>query len=180
MSVVVRLEEPSDRAAALEVERLAFGSDEEPGIVETVRDLEDSFALVAEEGGAVVGHVQFSRARVGETAVVALGPIAVVPERHREGIGSSLVREGLAEATRRGEIAAILIGDPAFYLRLGFEPGSAFGLANPFAGIGEGDFVIREEDLMLAALDDRARALEGPVRWHPAFGSPVEAPRAGA
>ena len=55
---LVRPEEPRDRDASLQVERLAFGSDEEPGIVEAVRDEEESFALVAEEYGAVVGHVQ--------------------------------------------------------------------------------------------------------------------------
>jgi predicted N-acetyltransferase YhbS len=63
MTAIVRLETPADRAASVEVERAAFGSEQEPGIVEEVRDEEGSFALVAEEeDGAVVGHVQLSRA----------------------------------------------------------------------------------------------------------------------
>ena len=130
----VRLEEPADRPAALEVERAVFGSDEEPAIVETIGDEEGSFAPVAEEGDEIVGHVQFSRARVGDSAVTALGPVGVRPDRQGRGIGSGLIRAGLEEADRRGEVAAILIGDPT---RLGFAPGSAFGLRNPFAGMGE-------------------------------------------
>lgn len=118
---LVRPEEPRDRDASLQVERLAFGSDEEPGIVEAVRDEEESFALVAEEDGAVVGHVQFSRAWIGETALLALGPVGVVPDRRGRGIGSELILEGLEEARSRGEAAVILLGDPAFYPRFGFS-----------------------------------------------------------
>ena len=87
MAFTVRPEEADDRDAAVQVERLAFGSDEEGEIVRAVRDEEGSFALVAEEDGAVVGHVQFSRAWIGETAVVALGPVGVLPERRGHGIG---------------------------------------------------------------------------------------------
>jgi hypothetical protein len=83
----VRLEEPGDCDASLEVERLAFGSDQEPSIVEAVRDEEGSFALVAEEDGTLVGHVQLSRAWMGETPVLGLGPIGVVPERQRSTFG---------------------------------------------------------------------------------------------
>ncbi len=134
MSVTVRLELPADRDAAVEVERLAFGSGEEPAIVEAVRDLEGSFALVAEEDGALVGHVQFSRAWVGEDPVVALGPIAVLPERQGRGIGSALTEAGCQEARARGEKMVILIGDPAFYPRFGFEPAMGRGAPQPVRG----------------------------------------------
>jgi putative acetyltransferase len=170
---LVRLEEPGDRGASLEVDRAAFGSDEEPAIVEAVRDEEGSFALVAEEDGAVVGHVQLSRAWVGETPVLALGPVGVLPDRQHRGIGSELMRTALEEARVRGEIAVVLFGDPDFYLRFGFEPGAAFGLRNPYTGRTlPGGIVVRDENLMLAPLDDRARALAGEVRWHPALTLP--------
>jgi putative acetyltransferase len=175
---IVRAEEPRDRDASLEVERLAFGSDEERDIVVAVRDEEGSFALVAEADGEVVGHVQFSRAWIGETAVLALGPVGVLPDRQRRGIGSELIRAGLAESRSRGEAAVILLGDPAFYPRFGFEPGSALGLANPYAGVRPDGFEIAEEDFMVAMLAD-AR-LAGQLRWHPAFGEPVAGPQGGA
>jgi putative acetyltransferase len=175
MSVEIRLERPEDRRASLAVERAAFGAsgDAEAAIVEAVRDDEGSFALVADDDGDVVAHVQLSRAWIGEDAVLALGPIGVVPDRQGEGIGSALMRAALEEARARDGTAVILLGDPAFYPRYGFEPASALGWRNPFTGVQPDGFVIEEEDFMVAVLDDRARALAGPVRWHPAFGQPV-------
>ncbi|HEY5905905.1 MAG TPA: N-acetyltransferase [Actinomycetota bacterium] len=169
--MIVRLESPTDRLASVEVERAAFGQPLESTIVEAVRDEAGSFALVAEFEGDIVGHVQLSRARVGETDVLALGPIGVLPESQRRGIGSSLVRAALDEARRRGESAVILLGDPSTYGPLGFVPASRYGLRNPFAGMQEKDSVIAEEDFQIAVLDGaRAARLEGDVRWHPAFG----------
>jgi putative acetyltransferase len=166
----VRLEEPRDRDVSLEVERLAFGSDEESSIVEAVRDEEGSFALVAEEGGEIVGHVQFSRAWIGSDAAVALGPIGVRSNRQGRGIGSALIEAACEEARIRGEAAVILLGSPEFYRRFGFEPAVHRGLRNPFAGMAEGDLVIAEEDFMLRELGPGAVELTGPVRWHPSFG----------
>ena len=169
--MIVRLESPTDRLASVEVERAAFGQPLESTIVEAVRDEAGSFALVAEFEGDIVGHVQLSRARVGETDVLALGPIGVLPESQRRGIGSSLVRAALDEARRRGESAVILLGDPSTYGPLGFVPASRYGLRNPFAGMQEKDSVIAEEDFQIAVLDGaRAARLEGDVRWHHAFG----------
>ena len=167
----IRPEEPRDRDAALAVERLAFGSDEEVAIVEAVRDDPGSFALVADDEGDIVGHVQCSRAWIGEESVVALGPVGVVPRRQGQGIGSALIRGAVDRARELGEPAVILLGSQRFYPRFGFEPGSRFGLRNPFTGVRNPDgFVVAEEDFMLAVLDDRARRLHGEVRWHRAFG----------
>ena len=169
--MIVRLEESADRPASLEVEREAFGSNEEAAIVEAIRDEPGSFALVAEEDGEVVGHVQLSAARIGDVQVLALGPIGVRPHRQRQSIGSALIREALGEAGTRGSPAVILLGDPDFYPRYGFEPASGFGLRNPFTGVQPDGFVVDEEDFMLAPLDERAaRQLNGEVRWHQAFG----------
>jgi putative acetyltransferase len=166
----VRLEAPSDRGASLEVESAAFGRSVEPDIVEAIRDEADSFALVASIGGTIVGHVQLSRAWIGEEPVAALGPIGVEPDRQRRGIGSALVKAALEEAARRGERAVILLGDPGYYGRLGFVPGSQLGLRNPYAGSNENGFTIEEGDFQVAVLDHRATGLTGRVRWHPAFG----------
>jgi putative acetyltransferase len=163
--LAIRPERLEDRGRSLEIERLAFSKEEEVAIVEAVRDEDGSFALVAEEeDGDLVGHVQLSRAWIGENAVLALGPIGVVPERQRQGIGSALMRAALDEARARDEPAVILLGDPAFYSRFGFEPAASVGLRNPFAG------EVAEENFMLAPLHDRAWSLSGEVRWHSAFG----------
>ena len=173
MSVRIRPEELADRRASVEVERAAFGSDQEPGIVEAVRDEEGSFALVAEDEGDVVGHLQFSRAWAGDVPVLALGPIGVLPSRQGSGIGSALMRAGIEEAREHEEAAVVLLGDPAFYRRFGFEPGIMFGLPNPFAGMTlPGGILVVEENFLLALLDDRAPSLAGPIRWHPALANP--------
>jgi len=178
MTLRIRPEAVGDREASVEVERTAFGSDEEPRIVEAVRDLEGSFALVAEEEGRIVGHIQFSRGRIGETPVLALGPVGVLPGRQGHGVGSALIRTGLEEAKTRGEVAVILLGSPIFYRRFGFAPGSVLGLQNPYAGVLPNGFEIAEEDFMLVVFEDVP--LVGDVRWHPAFGEPVEGPGPGA
>lgn len=170
MSLRIRLETASDRDVSLEIERAAFGSDLESGIVEAVRDEEGSFALVAEEDGEPIGHVQFSRAWIGDVGVLALGPIGVRPDRQGGGVGSALIRAGLERARELGEPAVVLLGDPGFYPRFGFGPGSALGLRNPFTGVQPDGSVVAEEDFMIAPLDDRGRNLSGRVRWHPAFG----------
>ena len=169
--MIVRLEGEGDRAAAIAVEGAAFGEPDEAAIVEAIRDEPGSFALVAELDGAVVGHVQMSRAWVGDAAVLALGPIGVVPDRQGRGVGSSLVSAALEEAGRRDEVAVILLGDPDYYARFGFVPASRLGLRNPFAGELESGFVIAEEDFQIAVLDERREGLlAGEVRWHRAFG----------
>ncbi len=167
--MIVRLEEVADRAAATAIERAAFGGSDEARIVEAVRDLAGSFAFVAEDDGEIFGHVQMSRAWVGDTEVLALGPIGVTPDRQRRGIGSALVRAALAEAEHRGEVAAILLGDPAYYGRFGFQPAAVHGLANPFAGVRGDGFRVDDEDFQIVVMGPGAR-LEGEVRWHPAFG----------
>ena len=161
--MIVRPEEPEDRGPALEVERSAFGSDEEPAIVEALRDGAGSFALVAEVAGEVVGHVQFSRAWVGETEALALGPMAVRPDRQGKGIGAALVRGGLEVAAERGETTVIVVGDAGYYERFGFRPASSFGVPVPFPEVPEDDF-------MLAHLGGEGSAPTGAVRYHPAFG----------
>jgi putative acetyltransferase len=169
--VIVRPEEPADRNASLEVERAAFGQPTEAAIVEAVRDLPGSIALVAELDGEVVGHVQLSVATVGDDEVLALGPIGVLPAHQRRGIGTALVAAALEAAEAAGASAVFLLGDPAYYGRRGFEPATALGWANPYAGVDMGDFVVVEEDFQVAVLDrDRAEALAGRVAWHPAFG----------
>ncbi len=93
-------------------------------IVDALRDagaLEVS--LVAESEGRSVGHIAFSKATVGdsESGWFLLGPVAVLPDLQGRNIGSALVEAGLAELRSRGARGCVLVGDPGFYSRFGFE-----------------------------------------------------------
>lgn len=124
----IRPETTADADAIREVEIAAFrdhpiSRQTEHLIVDGLRDsgaLE--LSLVAVEGGRVVGHVAFSTAVVGDShsGWMLLGPIAVLPDLQRAGIGSALVEAGLAELRSRGAWGCVLVGDPAFYGRFGF------------------------------------------------------------
>jgi len=166
--VTIRPERLEDRVASIEVERAAFGQPLEPDIVVAVRDEPGSLALVADEGGEVVGHVQLSKAWVGDDEVLALGPIGVAPAWQRRGIGTALVAGALEAARVAGAAAVILLGHPGYYGSRGFEPAARYGLRNPF-GVMEDGFEFPEEDFQIAVLDPN-RPLAGDVRWHPAFG----------
>lgn len=83
-----------------------------------------TLSLVAEVDGEIVGHVAFSPVTVSDGSIdwYGLGPISVAPGRQGEGIGSGLVREGLERLKVLGAAGCVLLGDPAYYGRFGFEP----------------------------------------------------------
>ena len=83
-----------------------------------------TLSLVAEADGAVVGHVAFSPVTVsdGSAGWYGLGPISIDPARQGEGIGGKLIHEGLDRLKAIGATGCVLLGDPAYYSRFGFEP----------------------------------------------------------
>ncbi len=82
-----------------------------------------TLSLVATEGDEIVGHVAFSPVRINGEAGdwYGLGPVSVWPDRQRTGIGQALIREGLRRLGALGAGGCVLLGDPAYYGRFGFE-----------------------------------------------------------
>jgi len=82
-----------------------------------------TISLVAEIDGQVVGHIAFSPVTIsdGSQGWYGLGPISVLPEYHHQGIGKSLVREGLSLLKALGGKGCALVGDPNYYKRFGFR-----------------------------------------------------------
>jgi putative acetyltransferase len=122
-------------------------------------------SLVAEESGAIVGHILFSRLKLhindGRVVTgVALAPMAVRPDRQRQGIGSTLVTAALSECRRRGERIAIVVGHTNFYPRFGFSHAKAAALRSVF----QCDAFMAVE-LRPAALDGVAGAVEYPAAF---------------
>lgn len=101
---------------------LAQSTGTEASIVEKLRaDGALALSLVAEEEGEVIGYLAASAARVGtQDGWGLIGPLVVLPSRHRQGIGTALMAEALRRlrTTSRG---AALVGDPAYYSRFGFR-----------------------------------------------------------
>lgn len=82
----------------------------------------DVLSLVALRDATIAGQVCFTQCRLEEEKgdVALLGPLAVTPELHAQGIGSSLVRTGLHYLQRAKTNCVLVLGDPAYYGRFGF------------------------------------------------------------
>ena len=82
-----------------------------------------SISLVAEIEKQVVGHIAFSPVTIsdGSKNWYGLGPISVMPEYQKQGIGKTLVNEGLSLLKAQGGKGCALVGDPGYYQRFGFR-----------------------------------------------------------
>ncbi|WP_028009329.1 GNAT family N-acetyltransferase [Solimonas flava] len=80
-------------------------------------------SLVAERDGRVVGHIALSPVTIsdGTPQWYGLGPVSVLPECQRQGIGTALIREALRRLRRLHARGCCLVGHPAYYPRFGFE-----------------------------------------------------------
>jgi putative acetyltransferase len=127
--IEIRDEQPGDIAAIREVNRQAFGQDDEGRIVDSLRDNgAATLSLVAADGGVVVGHIMFSPLSIGQATGVGLGPMAVAPSHQRQGIGSRLVQAGIERLRTSGCPFVVVIGHADFYPRFGFQPAAAHGV----------------------------------------------------
>jgi len=136
MSVVIRTEESFDWGAIADVHRACFPTEGEARLVDALRAAGRlTISLVAIADDAVIGHVAFSPVTVagGQTGL-GLGPIGVLESHRRQGIGAGLVRTGLLACKTADYAWAVVLGDPAYYGRFGFEPAATFGLADEFGG----------------------------------------------
>lgn len=161
----IRPEAPSDHAAVHDLNVAAFGREAEARLVAMLREqARPLVSLVAEEGGAVVGHIMFSPVSLHGFAglMMGLAPMAVAPARQRQGIGSALARTGLERCRELGAAAVVVLGHPDFYPRFGFLPAARFGLAC--------EYDVPAEAFMALELEPHAlRGASGTVSYHPAF-----------
>ena len=165
MTIRVRDETPQDFAAIRRVVTSAFGRDGESKLVDALRD--EGYArlsLVAESDGEVVGHILFSDLAIvapdATHRALALAPLAVGPAQQRQGIGSSLVREGLRCLTEAGHRIVIVLGHPAYYPSFGFSPELARQLSSPYAG---------SSFMALELVEGAMNGVRGNVEYPPPF-----------
>ena len=123
-------------------------------------------SLVADDNGAVVGHIMFSYVTLRRIEdglrVLILSPLAVSPDVHRGGIGKVLVEAGVAAAEARREPLIIVEGIPAYYPRFGFERARGLGIEPPNEHIPDAAWMVRR----LSTYD---ASLRGTIRYSPAF-----------
>lgn len=128
----IRTETAEDRNSIAAVHDRAFKSTGEGRLVRLIRD-SDAFvsglSIVAEQDGAIVGHALFSKIALVEEGrdlnSLSLAPVAVLPEMQNRGIGQRLIREGIERARALGFSSILVLGDPAYYSRFGFQHGLA-------------------------------------------------------
>ena len=130
----MREETVGDAAAVRRVNEQAFGRPEEAQLVAALRENDAvTLSLVAvEEDGTVVGHVLISPVEIVDDEArrpsVGLGPMAVLPDRQRRGIGSQLIERALAALRDADHGVLVVLGHPEYYPRFGFQPASRFGI----------------------------------------------------
>lgn len=163
----IRFERAEDAAAVRGVNEQAFGQPTEANLVERLRQTCDAaLSLVAVDDG-VVGHILFTPVVVesdGRRIVgMGLGPMAVAPDRQRQGVGSSLVRRGLEILRDRRCPFVVVVGHPEYYPRFGFQAGSAHRLHCQWDGVPDAAF-------MALILDEGAMCgVSGVARYRPEF-----------
>ena len=96
------------------------------------RELEASY-VAATPAGEIVGHVAFSPVRIDgdECGWYGLGPLAVLPDWQRRGIGAALAEAGLERLRRIDAAGCVVLGDPAYYARFGFAHDPALSYPGP-------------------------------------------------
>jgi putative acetyltransferase len=145
--IEIRDEQSSEIAAVRDVNRRAFGQEQEANIVDALRANGASLvSLVAVVDGQIVGHIMFSPIDVNGIVGAALGPMAVIPEHQRCGIGSRLVEAGCERMRAKGCPFIIVLGHATYYPRFGFKPASRSGISC--------EWDVSDEVFMMLVLDE--------------------------
>ncbi|MGX7951378.1 GNAT family N-acetyltransferase [Tsuneonella sp. HG249] len=163
--ISIRPERPSDETAIHAVTEAAFRTQpysdgSEPDLIDRLRrDGDLTLSLVAQQAGAIVGHIAFSRVTIsdGTSDWYGLGPVSVLPEFQGRQSGGQLIRHGLRALAGKGARGVVLLGSPDYYRRFGFEHDPGLTYPGPPA-----EFFQR--------LVITGPAPSGVVRYAPAFG----------
>ena len=129
MSYAIRPERRGDEGTIFALTEAAFrdmpfSDGDEQHLVDRLRaDGDLTLSLIAEDADRIVGHIAFSPVTIGGEDMnwFGLGPVSVWPERHKQGVGSALIKRGIAEMQERGAAGIVLLGSNEYYPRFGFR-----------------------------------------------------------
>ena len=164
--IEIREERADDIAAVRDLNRRAFGQDQESNIVDALRANGAALlSLVATLNDQVVGHIMYSPVSVtGNVSGTALGPMAVLPEHQRQGIGSKLIEAGNRKLKDAGCPFIVVVGHADYYPRFGFRPASEHGI--------KCEWDVPDNVFMLLVIDEAKMAgVAGLAKYMPEFSS---------
>lgn len=162
--MIIRNETESDIEVIFDITKSAFENNPYSNntvqfIIKALRAADAlTVSLVAEIGGKLVGHIAFSPVTIsdGSDNWYGLGPVSVLPDYQKQGIGKSLINEGIRLLKELGGQGCILVGEPNYYERFGFR--------SPCELIHEG---VPQENLL--ALGFGKKIPKGMVQFHKGF-----------
>jgi putative acetyltransferase len=165
VSIKIREECPDDVVAVRDLNRRAFGQDQESSIVDALRANRAALlSLVATVNDQVVGHIMYSPVFMGNVEGAALGPMAVLPECQRQGIGSKLIDAGNQKLKDAGYPFIIVVGHADYYSRFGFRPASEYGI--------KCEWDVPNDVFMLLVLDEtKMEGVSGLAKYRHEFSS---------
>jgi putative acetyltransferase len=155
MEIKIRKEEPKDIEQVRAILRAAFLSHAESKLVDALRaNGKATISLVAVNGEQVLGYILFSPVATtppSEANGLGFAPVAVHPTMQWQGIGSQLIREGLHACQELSYDYCVVLGDPKYYQRFGFQKASPFGIRNEY-GVDDEFMVIHFSERKVAGL----------------------------
>ena len=166
--ITIRPEQPIDFDLIRVINKTAFGTPTEAKLVDLLRKTcPDVVSLVAEENEKILGHIFFSPVSISGEHVVSngmgLGPMAVRPDRQRQGIGSMMVQAGIEEMRELNCPFIVVLGHPEYYPRFGFSPAFNHSLTCQWENVPDDAF-------MILILDQLAlEGVSGIVRYRDEF-----------
>jgi putative acetyltransferase len=167
----IREERPEDIATIRRINIKAFGRPLEANLVEMLRTNDGILlSLVATYGGQVAGHILYSPVTAGsgekKIAGAGLGPMAVLPEYQRRGVGGKLIEFGITRLKQSGCPFLVVLGHVDYYPRFGFRPASDYGL--------KCEWRVPDNAFMALALDEsKIRGASGLIKYRAEFSSVV-------
>lgn len=119
-------------------------------------------SLVAEVDNELVGHIMFTKAKVGNDIVLVLAPLSIKPQYQKQGIGTALINEGHKIAKALGFQYSLVLGSETYYPRVGYIPANQIGVEVPQG--------IPAENFMAIQLQEEAKKMSGSVTYAKEFG----------
>ncbi|OGP90622.1 MAG: GNAT family N-acetyltransferase [Deltaproteobacteria bacterium RBG_19FT_COMBO_43_11] len=137
--LIIKPERKDDYAQITKINDASFEQPNEGRLVANLRKNKifiPQLSLVAQMDDDIVGHILFFPIKVvdegREHKSIALAPVSVHPSYQKKGIGSALIKEGLARCKKEGFQSVIFLGHPDYYPRFGFKPASLWKISAPF------------------------------------------------